>query len=176
MSDCATTIDANEQEPEQELIKQELITTFFKDKVPSLLSATTYQVIPTQFDCHEFASNLLQCQDIQPVDAQGSFSYTVSSFDCQKVVQFRLKRLDEATLSLAHQTYGDLVPVATFVEGFVLPVYVFPLAHGHLHNQEPFPETRSTLDKQIRTVQDLARFMAKGAFIPQSIDSCGSES
>lgn len=168
-----TEVTGQASEHEQE---QELIATFFEDKVLSVLSTDSFRAIPTQSDCHEFASNLLHCNDISPIESQGSFSYTVFSSECQKVVQFRLKRLDEAILSLAHSTYGDLVPVATLVEGFTLPVYVSPLAYGHLHNSEPFPETRATLEKQIRTVQDLARFVARGALTPRSIDSYDPES
>lgn len=164
MSDHAQATEAAERE-------QELVTTFFEDKVPSALFTNHVHIVPTQADCHIFASNLLQCEDIKPVELQGSFSYTVFSFKCQKVVQFRLKRLDEVSLSLAHKTYGDLVPQATFVEEFALPVYIFPLAHGHLQNLEPYPNTRSTLERQIRTVRDLARFIAKGAFTPQPTDS-----
>jgi len=175
MSDCALTTEAAERASEHER-EQESIRMFFEDKVLSILSTIPFQLIPTQSNCHAFASNLLHCKDIKPVQTQGSFSYTVFSFECQKVVQFRLKRLDEATLSLAYETYGDLVLPATFVEGFALPVYIFPLAHGHLHTSEPYPETRSALERQIRTVRDLARFVAKGAFTPQSTDCYTPES
>ncbi|KAJ9659616.1 hypothetical protein H2198_003029 [Neophaeococcomyces mojaviensis] len=175
MSDCALTTEAAGRASEHER-EQEHITKFFENKVLSILSATPLQVTPTQSNCHAFASNLLHCKDIKPVQTQGSFSYTVFSFECQKVVQFRLKPLDEATLLLAYETYGDLVPPATFVEGFALPVYIFPLAHGHLHTSEPHPETRSALERQIRTVRDLARFVAKGAFTPQSTDCYAPES
>lgn len=149
--------------------EQELIATFFEVKVPELLSVDSRLILLTQDDCHEFASTLLHCQDIKPVKMQGSFSYTVFSLQCQKIVQFRLKRLDEATISLAYHSYGDLVPLATLVEGFALPVYIFPLARGHLHAFEPYPETPSTLEKRIKTVRDLAQFMARGALMPQPI-------
>ena len=168
MEGAASTEDA-ERLAEQER-EHELITTFFQDKVVGISSTTTFPAIPTQSDCHAFASDHLNCKDIKPVQTQGSFSYTVFSLERQTVVQFRLKPLNQATLALVSETYGNLVPPATFVEGFLLPVYIFPLAYGYLHTSEPYPETRSALEKQIRTVRDLAKFVAKGAFTPQSAD------
>lgn len=165
MSDSA--LDDGGDDPESE---QKFIAAFFEEKVPELLPTDPRLVLLTQSDCHEFASSLLNCQDIKPVEMQGSFSYTVFSLECQKVVQFRLKRLDEATISLAYHSYGDLVPLATLVEGFALPVYIFPLARGHLHAFEPYPETPSALEKRIKTVRDLAQFIARGAFMPRPID------
>lgn len=175
MSSCDLTIEVTGQASDHER-EQELITMFFEGRLRSVLLADSSQVTPTQSDCHKFASNLLHCEDIKPTENQGSFSYTVFSSECQKVVQFRLRPLDGASLSLAYRTYGNLVPIATLIEGFALPVYIFPLARGHLHHFEPFPETKSTLEKQIRTVRDLAQFVAKGAFTSQSTDAYDPES
>ena len=115
-------------------------------------------------DCDEFASSILKTKDIQPVENQGSTSYTLICPSQAKVVQFRLKLFDERILALAHEIYGGVVPAITFFDGFPLPVYVSPAIPGQLHMFQKFPPDDFPLERQLTTVTELAQFVAKSAY------------
>lgn len=89
--------------------------------------------IPTADDCENFARRLLQVQDIEPVGSQGATSYTLICLSQAKIIQFRLKPLDEGVLALAHEIYGDLVPSMMSFGSYALPVYVCLAIPGQIH-------------------------------------------
>lgn len=70
-------------------------------------------------------------------------------------------------MALARQIYGDLVPSVTLFSDFPLPVYVSPVIPGQLHVFQEFSSAAFPLERQLTTVKELARFVAKSAYWPQ---------
>ncbi|KAI3339080.1 hypothetical protein F4824DRAFT_458100 [Ustulina deusta] len=165
-----------EQHSEAWLEQEKLwIARFFKERVPEELakSGKTSEgcKIPTANDCESFARHLLQAQDIEPVKSQGATSYTLICPSQAKIIQFRLKPLDEGVLTLAHRIYGDLVPSIMSFGSFSLPVYVCPVIPGQVHMLQKFPKGAFPLQRQLTTVTELAQFVAKSAFWPQPVST-----
>lgn len=159
--------------------EQELIDLFFKEKVPLALrklpsSKDSFQC--TAEGCAAFARKVLRSDDVRPVDNQGAASYTLICPSQNKIVQFRLERFNEHILTLAHDIYGDLVPVPTRLGSFPLPVYVCPVIPGVVHIFQDFPKDRFPLRRQLNTVRDLAAFVAKTVFWPQPRQALSSDS
>ncbi|KAI9688288.1 MAG: hypothetical protein M1820_010291 [Bogoriella megaspora] len=149
--------------------EREWIAKFFEKLVPEVLGERSQ--LCGMKDCHEFASRILRTQDIQPVENQGSTSYTLACPSQSSIVQFRLKRFDEEILALAHKIYGDVVPAITFFDGFPLPVYVGGIIPGQLHMFQKFPSDNFPLERQLTTVTELGQFVAKSAYWPQPTSS-----
>lgn len=170
-SEAAVEVTAKQNSQAWQEQEQEWVMNFFTKLVPEALLGKPSHQVPGKADCDSLAAQLLNCDDIEPVDNQGSVSYTVISKKQNKIVQFRLRRLNEAALSLAHETYGECVPQMKYVDDSALPTYIAPVLPGQIHILQQFPEDRFPLERQIRTVQDVARFVAKGAFKPQPKDS-----
>ncbi|WEW59265.1 hypothetical protein PRK78_004734 [Emydomyces testavorans] len=158
--------------------EREMITNFFEKIVPETLKSTKTPLkpsgeadqgaaLPTEEDCISFAKRILMTGDVQLVDNQGAFSYTLICPSQSKIVQFRLKRFDDEILAFAQQIYGDLVPSVTFYDGFPLPVYVSSVVPGQLHLFQKFPATEFPLKRQLTTVVELAQFVAKSAHWPR---------
>ncbi|KAF2219706.1 hypothetical protein BDZ85DRAFT_322098 [Elsinoe ampelina] len=146
--------------------QNEAIATFFDVLVPQHY---TKDRSVTQAECDQYAKTLLGTADIVPVRFQGTASYTTYSPHLKHVVQFRLRPLDEQKMSLAPKAYGDLVPQVTSMNTFTLPVYNSKLNEGHLHIFQSFPEDpedRFPIERQLRTVRDVAAFIARGASLP----------
>lgn len=112
------------------------------------------------------------------MDNQGAASYTLICPSQKKIIQFRLKPFDEHILSLAHDIYGDLVPIPTrlYRYSFPLPTYVCPVIPGIVHILQDFPKDRFPVQRQLNTVRDLAVFIAKAAFWPQPRQALSSDS
>lgn len=90
----------------------------------------------------------------------------------EKIIQFRLKPLDEGVLALAHKIYGDLVPSTMSFRSYALPVYVCPVIPGQVHmHLQKFPKGGFPLQRQLTTVTELAQFVAKSAFWPQLVST-----
>lgn len=149
---------------------------FFEKMVPKILGPTEAVIACTAKDCDEYAKRTLQAEDIQPVENQGAYSYTLICPSQAKIVQFRIKRFDEEVLALAHQIYGDLVPSVTFFGDFQLPVYVSSVVPGKIHMFQDFSSPAFPLERQLRTVKELAQFVAKSAHWPQSRSSYSTSS
>ncbi|KAI9748976.1 MAG: hypothetical protein M4579_007059, partial [Chaenotheca gracillima] len=128
-------------------------------------------IICTANLCEEVARRTLNTDDIQPVENQGATSYTLICKSQAKIIQFRLKPFNEEILALAHQIYGDLVPSVTLIDGFPLPVYVSSVIPGRIHIFQDFPETEFPLERQLITIKELARFVAKSAHFPRPTTS-----
>ena len=127
--------------------------------------------IPTANDCESFARRLLQVQDIELVESQGATSYTLICQNQGKIIQFRLKPLDEGVLAIAHKIYGDLVPSIMSIDSYALPVYVCAVIPGQVHMLQKFPKGAFPLQRQLTTVTELAQFVAKSAFWPQPVST-----
>ncbi|RMZ79656.1 hypothetical protein DV738_g3153, partial [Chaetothyriales sp. CBS 135597] len=159
--------------------EKEFIETFFGKKVPQILSkhgpaGEGFQC--TAETCDDFAKTTLGSEDVQLVDNQGAASYTLICRSQNKIVQFRLERFDEHIMELAHKIYDKLVPIPSLINGFPLPVYVCPIIPGIVHIFQEFPKDRFPLERQLNTVRDLAAFVAKAAFWPQTRDTLSSHS
>ncbi|KAI9678047.1 MAG: hypothetical protein M1817_005991 [Caeruleum heppii] len=153
--------------------EREMIANFFNKLVPQTLNrgATC-----TAQDCDDFARRTLQTEHVRPVDNQGATSYTLICLDQEKIIQFRLKRFQDDVLTLAHQIYGDLVPTVTAIAGFPLPVYLSTVIPGQIHIFQTFPSEAYPLNRQLVTVTDVARFVARSAHWPQPESSYAATS
>ncbi|GAM88276.1 hypothetical protein ANO11243_063090 [Dothideomycetidae sp. 11243] len=148
--------------------ERDIVTTFFTQKV----TAQYPQTIQVNEDkCYALARSLLGTDDVKLVDNQGFNSFTLFSPSKGKVIQFRLDVFQDATLQLALKIYGNQIPSRASLphgfEDFPLPVYVSDVIPGVVHILQPFPEQGFPLDRQLNTVTDLARFIAKATFFPQ---------
>jgi hypothetical protein len=160
--------------------EQEMVDHFFGHLVPKAVttaSLATDHAECTAEECEAFARKILDdAKYVERVKNQGATSYTLVCPSQAKIVQFRLKRFDEEVLALAHQIYGSLVPTVTYNDGFPLPVYVSPLIPGHVHIFQDFTMERFPLRRQLTTVVDLARFVARAALEPRPVSSYSPDS
>ncbi|EPE29539.1 Protein kinase-like (PK-like) [Glarea lozoyensis ATCC 20868] len=158
--------------------EKEWIAEFFAIKVPKALAKSGKGVSEslTSDNCLEYAQRLLGATDIEPVENQGATSYTLVCLSQEKIIQFRLEALNEDVLTLAQAIYGNLVPTNTFFGDFALPVYVSPLIPGKVHILQHFPKHAFPLRRQLKTITELAQFVAKSAFWPQPASTYSSTS
>lgn len=159
--------------------EQELIDLFFREKVPLALrklplSKGDFQC--TAEGCAAFARKILGSDDVWLVDNQGAASYTPICPSRNKIVQSRLDPVNEHILSLAHDIYGDLVPVTIRLGSFPLPVYVCPVIPGVIHIFQDFPKDCFPLRRELDMVRDLAAFVVKAASWPQPRQALSSDS
>ncbi|GAM84045.1 hypothetical protein ANO11243_020360 [Dothideomycetidae sp. 11243] len=144
------------------------IEQFFRQTLPLRLGRSIASEVDEE-TCNRFAQNILQVEDIQPVDSQGVESYTLISHSAGRTVQFRLDRLDGDILAQASTVYGPLVPkISLFQCNLPLPIYIADIAVGTnlpkilpALDADPFP-----LAIHKRTVVDLASFIARAVHFP----------
>jgi hypothetical protein len=147
--------------------EEEWIAELFAIKVPKALAKSGKSKSLTSDDCPEYARRLLGAAGIVPVENQGATSYTLVCPGQEKIIQFRLDAFNKDALALAHAIYGNLVPTITSLGDFALPVYVSPLILGQVHILQHLPKDTFPLKRQLKTVTELAQFVAKSAFWPQ---------
>jgi len=150
--------------------EQELVQNFYSIKVPRVAGRR----VCTPRDCDAFARRLLNTtsEDIRRVDNQGSSSYTLICDSQSKIIQFRIKPFDPRTMQTAHQIYGDISPEVDHYSNFALPVYVSKVLPGKVHVLRGFrARDNFPLEREKRTVTDLAEVIAKSAHYPRSADA-----
>lgn len=122
----------------------------------------------TKDDCDSMAGRIIGCS-VTPTLVQGQTSYTVEAASADrpsaaKVVQFRRSPLSLDMMEQARQTYTGFVPSCN-AAGTLGDVYVYEM---DLVTGLAFSRARHPLfgclseQRPARTVQDLARFAAKG--------------
>ncbi|GAM90397.1 hypothetical protein ANO11243_084400 [Dothideomycetidae sp. 11243] len=167
---CRSTMSTSSSESDWQHL---LINEFFEVKIPSRHPESTV----TQAQCFQVARQILQVLDIKHVGIQGQYSFTLFSPIRSKIIQFRLDSLDDNLLALVHQVYEHESPKVERYQGpisFPLPIYISDLAKGvylpaieHPALVKPFP-----IETQLRTVIDLARFIARATHFPQPPGMC----
>ncbi|KAI9696667.1 MAG: hypothetical protein M1820_008041 [Bogoriella megaspora] len=154
-----------------------IIDEFFRVKVPEALNVENgTEVSCTEASCIEFGKQIVEADDLAPVENQGFSSFTLVCHSKSQVIQFRLRPFNTSTLELAHQIYGDTVPRTIFHGNFCLPVYTSKIISGKFHVLQPFPEAKFPLERQKRTITDLGRFVARATFFPQPKTSYKADS
>ncbi|EER43235.1 predicted protein [Histoplasma capsulatum var. duboisii H88] len=91
--------------------------------------------------CENFARGVLQPTDIQPVDSQGATSYTLMYPSKAKIIQFRLKPLDE----------GRQLTTVTELMQFVAKSTFWPQLASTYFPASWTKTARSTLDKLVQS-------------------------
>lgn len=164
-----------------EASEQETIKEFFDEKVP-----TTFKeggVHDSAFapkrcsasECIQYATTLMPGTPIALVDHQGCNSYTLICPERNQIIQFRASKLNIKAISEARQIYGNLVAETNYDDDFVLPVYTYNVLPGQLHVWQPVSRESFPLEREKRTVIDLANFIATASHFPHSkerFDSC----
>ncbi|GAM83997.1 hypothetical protein ANO11243_019870 [Dothideomycetidae sp. 11243] len=130
--------------------------------------------ICSEQDCVQFAQEILNVDDLEPVPVQGATSYTLISGSEAKIVQFRLDALNDDVMALARKIYHDEFPFANFHAGFPLPVYTSEVMPGTVYFLLPRQKGHIPFDRYRRTVTDLAKFIGKTSVAPQP--TCDAES
>ena len=156
--------------------QHELINEFFDEKIPAALQEKETREIGftskgcSASDCLEYAKFLMQGMPISLDIDQGSSSYTLTCPGRDRIIQFRTEELNTRFVDEARSIYGALIPKVNRHHDFVLPVYTYNILPGHLHawrrvTRDPFP-----LEREKKTVTDLAKFIASATHFPHSKD------
>ncbi len=144
-----------------------MIDSFFKKRVPKVAKTTC-----SASHCHDFARTLTQGKKIVLVNNQGYRSYTLACPETGQIIQFRLKELDLDFISEAKQIYGDLVSQVVHHTDFNLPVYTMEIVPGVAHLWQEPPRDAFPLERELRTVIDLAKFIATSSHFPHPPTDC----
>ena len=141
--------------------EQEMIDAFFNHSVPKVARNPC-----SASDCNGFAKSIMYPDDVMLVNNQGATSYTLMCPTRQKIIQFRLNKLDTTFLDKAKEIYGDLVAAQTPHQAFGLPVYTCDLLPGEIHFMKDISRNDFPLEREKRTVTDLAKFVARSSHFP----------
>ena len=162
--------------------QHELIQSFFNEKVSTALEEREIREPGfrskgcSASDCLEYAKFLMQGMAISLDIDQGSNSYTLICPGRDRIIQFRIEEVNVKVIDEARRMYGDLVPRTIRHYDFLLPVYTYNILAGHLHawrrvTRDPFP-----LEREKKTVTDLAKFIATATHFPHSKDQYNNDS
>ena len=151
--------------------EQAMINNFFDNRVPKVAKTTC-----SASKCHEFARTLTQGKAIVLVNNQGFHSYTLACPENNQIIQFRLKELDLKFIDEAQKIYTDLVSSVTYHNGFKLPVYTMDIVPGVAHCWQEPPRTAFPLERELKTVTDLAKLIAASSHFPHPSTDCKEES
>ena len=151
--------------------EQAMINNFFDNRIPKVAKTTC-----SASECHEFAQSLTQGKAIVLVNNQGFHSYTLACPESNQVIQFRLRELDLKFIVEAKEIYGDLVSYVTYHNGFKLPVYTMGIVPGVAHCWQEPPRTAFPLERELKTVTDLAKLMAASSHFPHPSADCKENS
>lgn len=162
--------------------EQEAIDEFFKEKVPTALrekavhdpSFTSKGTSASE--CVQYAKTLMQGMPLALVNHQGCNSYTLICPERDRIIQFRAPELNTKAIDEAKQIHGDLVADTTHHDDFVLPVYTYNILPGQLHVWQKVSRVSFPLERETRTIIDLAKFIATASHFPHSTDRYGSDS
>lgn len=129
----------------------------------------------TRDECDRAAAEITG-ENVEPVQLQGAFSYTVASRE--SIVQFRAPEslLDTEKTTLAREIYGKIVPSCTS-KGMIgsLTIYRIDKAPGITYIEAPSKSLSDTAWQE-RTVSDLARFFAISWINQLGDDHCSQTS
>ena len=162
--------------------QHELIEEFFNEKVTAALEERELREAGFTSKgcsaslCLEYAKFLMQGMPISLDIDQGSNSYTLICPGRDRIIQFRTEELNIKAIDEARQQHGDLVPRTIRHHDFLLPVDTYNILPGHLHawrrvTRDPFP-----LDREKKTITDLAKFIATATHFPRSKDHYENDS
>ena len=151
--------------------EQVMINSFFDNRVSKIAKTTC-----SASECHEFARNLTQGKAIVLVNNQGFHSYTLACPESNQVIQFRLRELDLKFIVEAKEIYGDLVSCVHYHNGFKLPVYTMDIVPGVAHCWQEPPRTAFPLERELKTVTDLAKLIAASSHFPHPSADCKEDS
>lgn len=152
------------------------IADFFGVLVPEVVDERQRGGV-TEAACTQLGKEILNAQDVRPVNIQGTSSFTLISPSTGRIVQFRQMPLNDTMLAIAETVYGALTPNVVHYTGdveFPLPIYITNVIRGiHLTHFLPPPvDEPFILNKRLRTVTDLADFIAKAVRHPQPESAC----
>ena len=151
--------------------EQVMINNFFDNRVPKVAETTC-----AASECHDFAQSLMHVMPILIVTIQGFHSYTLACPENNQIIQFRLRELDLKFIDEAKEIYADLVSRVTYHNGFKLPVYTMGIVPGVAHCwQEPL-RTAFPLERELKTVTDLAKLIAASSYFPHPSADCKEDS
>lgn len=159
--------EASEQETIKEFFDEKLPTTFKERAVHE--SAFTPKRCSAS-DCLEYATTLMPGLPIALVDHQGCNSYTLICPERNRIIQFRATKLNTKAIDEAKRIYGDLVAKINHYDDFVLPVYTYNTLPGQLHVWQKVSRDSFPLEREERTIIDLAKFIAAATCFPHSKD------
>ena len=148
-----------------------MINNFFEKRVPKVAKTTR-----SASECHEFARNLTQGKTIVLVNNQGFHSYTLACPESNQVIQFRLRELDLKFIVEAKEIYGDLVSRVIYHNDFKMPVYTMDIGPGVAHCWREPPRTAFPLERELKTVTNLAKFIAASSHFPHPPADCKEDS
>ena len=157
-----------------EASEQETVNEFFEKRVPAALQGNAVRAPGyTRDDCSaseclQYAKALMQDRPVELVNHQGYNSYTLICPERDRVIQFRATKLNNKAIDEVKRIYGDLVASTTYHDDFVLPVYTYNVLPGQLHVWQKVPRDSFPLEREKRTVVDLAKFIATAAHFPYS--------
>ena len=181
--DLETHIDAGLVPPEGWVEdERESINKFFDEKIPTALRQRearepgfTWKGCSAS-DCFEYAKFLMQGLPISLVNNQGSRSYTLICPGRDRIIQFRLSELNVEVVDDAKQMYGDLVAKVFRHHDFVLPVYTSNILPGQLYIWQKVARDSFPLEREKRTVTDLAKIIATASHFPRSKETYSDNS
>ena len=147
--------------------EQLIISSFFEQRVPKIAKTTC-----SASECHLFAKSLMQEEEITLVNNQGYHSYTLACPKSNQIIQFRLKELNMEFMSEAANIHGVLVSKVAHHSGFKLPVYTVDMVPGVAHYWQEPSRDHFPLERELRTVKDLAKFIAASSHLPHPPVDC----
>ena len=162
--------------------EREIINEFFNEKIPAAFKEKELRETDftwkwcSAYDCLEYAKFLMQGMPIALVNNQGSSSYTLICPGRDRIIQFRITDLNVETIEEAKQMYGDLVAKVFRHHDFILPVYTYNILPGQLYIWQKVTRHSFPLEREKRTVTDLAKFIATASRFPRSKDSYSDNS
>lgn len=151
--------------------EQVIIDSFFANSVPKVAKTTC-----SAAECGRFAQTLVEGKKIVLVNNQGCHSYTLACPESNLIIQFRLKELETKFIDEAKTIYGDLVNQVVHHSGFKLPVYTIDIVPGVAHYWQEPPRNPFPLERELRTVIDLAKFIATSSHFPHPPSDCKDSS
>lgn len=151
--------------------EQLMINNSFELRVPKIAKTTC-----SASECHDFAKALVNGERIFLVNNQGFHSYTLACPERSQIIQFRLKELRTMFVDEAKEIYGNLVSRVFYHGGFKLPVYTSNILPGVAHYWQELPRYPFPLERELRTVTDLAKFIATSSYFPHPPAECDVDS
>ena len=151
--------------------EQVMINNFFDNRVPKVAKTTC-----SASECHDFARSLMEGKVIVLVNNQGFHSYTLACPESNQIIQFRLKELDLKSIDEAKKIYAHLVSSVTYHNGFKLPVYTMGIVPGVAHCWQEPPRTVFPLERELKTVTDIAKLIAASSHFPHPSADCKEDS
>ena len=102
--------------------------------------------------------------------------YTLACPKSNQIIQFRLKELNLEFIDEAKKIQSDLISRVVYHSGFNLPVYSINIVPSVAHYWQEPPRDHFPLERELRTVKDLAKFIAASSHFPHPPDDCKDNS